>query len=146
MNVEYVTATTADAEALATLRVNSMRPSLEAIGRFDPDRARNRFLDSFDPSATQKIVREGKLIGFFVVRLRDDHVYLDHLYIVSNEQGSGIGAKVIDDVKALARKHSLPIRLCALNGSASNGFYQRNGFQRVREDEFDTHYELPYSG
>ena len=144
MNVEYTAATTVDAEALASLRVDSMRPSLEAIGRFDPDRARNRFLDSFDPFATQKILHDGRLVGFFVIWVRDDHVYLDHLYVVPNEQGFGIGAKVIDYVKVFARSRSLPIRLCALNGSDSNLFYQRHGFQRVRTDQFDTHYELPF--
>ena len=39
---------TADGEALAALRVEAMRLSLERVGRFDPDRARLRFLDAFE--------------------------------------------------------------------------------------------------
>jgi hypothetical protein len=36
-----------DAQMLADIRVESMRPSLEALNRFDPVRARDRFLSTF---------------------------------------------------------------------------------------------------
>ena len=37
-----------DADLLADLRVRAMKESLEAVGRFDPIRAKSRFLDNFD--------------------------------------------------------------------------------------------------
>lgn len=42
-------ATEADATKLADLRVQAMRPSLMAAGRFDPARARDRFLSNYVP-------------------------------------------------------------------------------------------------
>ena len=42
---------------LAAMRVAAMKPSLEAVGRFDPERARNRFLESYQPEDTS-IIRE----------------------------------------------------------------------------------------
>jgi len=50
--VRVETAKDADAELLAQIRVEAMRPSLEAVSRFDPERARNRFLSSFQPLDT----------------------------------------------------------------------------------------------
>jgi len=40
--VRVETAKDDDAELLAQIRVEAMRPSLEAVSRFDPERARNR--------------------------------------------------------------------------------------------------------
>ena len=70
-----------DAPLLADLRVAAMRPSLEAAGRFDPERARARFMDTFDPSVTWHVLHEGQRVGVVVVRHQPDGMLLDHLYI-----------------------------------------------------------------
>lgn len=114
LNIEMVAARPTDGNELAVLRVEAMRESLEAVGRFDEQRARDRFLMTFTPTSTDKIMRADKLIGFLVVRILENHVHLDHLYIIKSEQGHGIGAMAMDHVKARAQSLSLPIRLCAL--------------------------------
>jgi GNAT superfamily N-acetyltransferase len=139
----YLTKTTneADAERLANLRVEAMRPSLEAVGRFDPDRARDRFLKSFRPEDTQIISLNERVIGFYVVRRNPDHLYLDHLYLAASFQGRGIGRHIVDDLKIDAGMQSIPIRLTALNGSPANDFYKSCGFRFVSADALDTVYE-----
>ncbi len=134
-------ATAADADRLAALRVEAMRPSLEAVGRFDPDRARHRFLSTFSPAETRIIQIEGRLAGFFVLRRRDDHLYLDHLYVAPSFQGRGIGRDVVDGLKRDADAAGLPLRLTALNGSPANGFYCACGFSPVSSDALDTVYQ-----
>ncbi|MCD4514322.1 GNAT family N-acetyltransferase [Brucella pseudogrignonensis] len=129
------------AEQLAAIRVEAMRPSLEAVGRFDPDRARERFLSSFDPKDTEIIYLNDRIVGFYVLREHSDHLYLDHLYIVPNSQGRGIGQRVIKALKRQAETCGLPIRLLALNGSPSNKFYRFCGFKFVSADTLDTIYE-----
>lgn len=140
--IKFVVASAEDAEALADLRVDFMRPSLEALGRFDPERARERFLASFDPDTTQKIDMGGELIGFYAVKEFDDHLYLDNLYLRGAEQGRGVGSMIIGMIKEQASKRSLPIRLIALIGSDANGFYIRHGFKLIEVNEFDNHYEF----
>ncbi|MEO4000434.1 GNAT family N-acetyltransferase [Mesorhizobium sp. CAU 1732] len=136
----------AQAGRLADIRVEAMRPSLEAAGRFDPDRARQRFLDSFRAEDTSLICLGDSVAGFYVVRRKSDHLYLDHLYVIAAFQGLGIGRRVVDDLKIEAEMHALPIRLMALNGSPSNDFYQSLGFRVVSADDLDTIYEwLPDS-
>lgn len=129
-----------DAESLAAIRVEAMRPSLEAVGRFDPERARRRFLDGFCASETMLIQIDGATAGFVVVRRRADHLYLDHLYLGAAFQGGGIGRSVIEGLQAEARVSGLPIRLMALNGSPANDFYRSCGFDIVSKDALDTHY------
>lgn len=134
-------ASDADAGSLAEIRVEAMRPSLEAAGRFDPVLARRRFLDTFDATDT-KIIRWGdEIAGFVVVRRRADHLYLDHLYVASSFQRRGIGREFIDELKGEANAHGLPVRLTALKSSPANAFYRSCGFQLLSSDTLDNSYQ-----
>jgi N-acetylglutamate synthase-like GNAT family acetyltransferase len=138
--VEFRAARASDAERLAELRVLAMRPSLEAVGRFDPGRARRRFLDGFVPADTQVLERDGAIVGFGVVRSAPTHLLLDHLYVVPQQQGRGIGAEVLRRVACTADAARLPLRVGALKGSRANTFYQRQGFTLVEQSDWDNHY------
>ncbi|WP_236937806.1 GNAT family N-acetyltransferase [Frigidibacter mobilis] len=131
----------ADSDRLATIRVEAMRPSLEAVGRFDPVRARDRFLDTYCHADTKIILTRDGVAGFFVARKHAGHLYLDHLYVSIPFQGRGIGRRVINLLKTEARSCALPIRLIALNGSPANEFYQSCGFASISRDALDTLYE-----
>lgn len=126
---------------LALIRVEAMRPSLEAVGRFDPERARRRFLDTFNPEETWLINADGAVAGFYVVRRHAGHLSLDHLYVRHAEQGQGLGRFILEKLKEDARRLGLPIRLMALKDSPSNPFYRHAGFQLIRAEAFDNHYE-----
>ena len=80
-----------DAEALVALRIAAMRESLERIGRFDPQRARERFLSGFDPARTRHVVVDGHRVGFVVTTPQTEWLSLDHLYIDPAHQGRGLG-------------------------------------------------------
>ncbi|MDC7716779.1 GNAT family N-acetyltransferase [Vogesella sp. DC21W] len=129
-----------DFEALLVLRLAAMRPSLEAIGRFDPERARARLAASFQPADTRWIVRAGQRIGFLARRQLADCHYLDHLYVQPGLQGQGVGGAVLQQVQAEAAAAGLPLCLGALRGSAANLFYLRHGFVPTHEEEWDIYY------
>lgn len=133
----------ADAEALATLRVAAMRPSLERIGRFDEQRARQRLLADFDPTLTRWIVLDGERVGFLVLRPQPDAWLLDHLYLQPGRQGQGIGTVVMQQLLAEADAAGAALRVGALRGSDANRFYQRHGFVLVEEGEHDLYYRRP---
>ena len=59
----------AEAEALALLRVEALRESLERIGRFDAERARQRFLAGFRAEATRHVCADGRRIGLLNLSL-----------------------------------------------------------------------------
>lgn len=134
-----------DFEALLHIRIEGMRESLQRIGRFDPARARQRFLDGFDPACTRRIEVAGELIGFVVFKRRAEDFLLDHLYLLPKGQGAGIGSEVLACLFEEADALRLPIRVGALKESASNRFYLRHGFQFVESGEFDNYYVRPSS-
>jgi GNAT superfamily N-acetyltransferase len=136
----------ADAEAFAALRVLAMRDSLERVGRFDPQRARERFLSNFVPEFTRHILVEGSRAGVVVVKPDDDGWVLDHLYVDPCYQRRGVGAAVLAEVFAEADAKGMPMRVTALRGSDSNRFYVRHGFKLVQEAEWDNYYLRPAVG
>ncbi len=133
-------AAAADLEALVALRIEAMRASLERIGRFDPQRARERFSDTFEPACTRHVVLGGQRVGFVVVKAEAGGLRLDHLYIRPSSQGRGLGAAVLHTVCDDAGRQDLPLRLTALRGSDANRFYQRHGFVPDGESQWDLHY------
>ncbi|KVV38953.1 GNAT family acetyltransferase [Burkholderia territorii] len=146
MNLTFSPTTPSDAERLAAIRISAMRESLERVGRFDPKRARERFLASFDPALCRFIEADGVRAGFVSIRPREDHLYVDHFYIEPEHQRKGIGAAVLREIFADADSKRIPIRLGALRGSESNRFYRRHGFEQTSETEWDIYYvRRPYA-
>lgn len=135
--------TLGDAAALADLRVAAMKPSLEAVGRFDEARARARLLDGFDARCTRAIVVDGRRVGLVVVRPVAGHLLLDHLYVVPGAQGAGIGSSVLRVVIGEAQAAGKALRVGALQRSPANVFYRKHGFRLEGTTDWDNHYVLP---
>ena len=127
-----------DFESLLALRIRALRPSLERLGRFDPDRARERFLASFMPPNMWHIsTPQGQRLGLVTLRPTPDALLLDHLYIEPAHQGQGVGQWAMHWVKAQADARQLPLQLEVLQRSDAMRFYTRHGFSTKAEGEWD---------
>jgi GNAT superfamily N-acetyltransferase len=129
-----------DFEALLALRLRAMRESLQRIGRYDEQRARERLAEGFDPAHTRHIVVDGRRVGFIVLKTLSHAMRLDHLYLDPPHQDRGIGHRVLQWVCAQADRAQLPVELCALKGSEANRFYLRHGFVATGDGEWDIDY------
>ena len=138
--VILVPAQQSDLDNLVAIRIEAMRESLERVGRFDPVRARERFVSGFEARNTHHIEVSGERVGFVVVKQHHNELLLDHLYVRPSAQGSGIGSVVLAHIFNMADAAALPIKVGALKESASNHFYTRHGFQFVESSEFDNYY------
>jgi GNAT superfamily N-acetyltransferase len=132
-----------DAEELVAIRIEAMRESLERLGRFDAQRARERFLSGFVPQCTRHIVVRAQRVGFVALKPMADGLSLEHLYLHPDHQGRGVGSAVLKILFEEADCQGLPLRVGALRGSGSNRFYLRHGFCRVGEGEWDIYYMRP---
>ncbi len=141
LKVAFTSANKNDAYLLAEIRAETMRDSLTRVGRFDETRVRERFLKSFDANQTWNIEVDDKLIGFFVLTEKPDHLYLDHIYVSKPFQRLGLGQEVIALAKSIAKEIQLPIRLCALVKSPANKFYLKCGFHQTHSTALDNFYE-----
>jgi len=146
MNITFEPALPSEAADLADLRAIAMRDSLERIGRFDPDRARERLLSTFDATATRHVVVDGRRAGFYVLRANLQGLQLDHLVIHPDFQGRGLGARALAEVFAEADRRQVDVRVGALKQSASNRFYRAHGFEPTEEGAWDIYYVRRHRG
>lgn len=144
MNYEIQDVRESDRDVLVALRLSAMKESLERVGRYDPVRARNRFLVGFKATDTKKIIINENIVGFFVLRNNEDHLLLDHLYVDPGYQGTGLGGMVMSSIKQYAKELKISIRLGALKLSKANEFYKKHGFVQTHEEEWDIYYEFKH--
>ncbi len=129
-----------DFDELLALRLRAMRDSLERLGRYDEQRARERLAAGFDAAQTQHICVGGQRVGFLVLKTLSHAMRLDHLYIDPAFQSRGTGQQVLQWVFRQADRAQLPVELCALKGSEANRFYLHHGFVAIGEGEWDIDY------
>jgi ribosomal protein S18 acetylase RimI-like enzyme len=144
--VTFVQVSRGDFEELAGIRIAAMKESLERVGRFDPERAKVRLRNSFFPEHTRFIILGTVRAGFYALRPSDDGWHLDHLYVLPQFQGRGIGTTVMKEIFRDADSQRVSIFVGALKESASNRFYLRLGFSKTGENELDIYYRRVASG
>ncbi|WP_332610189.1 GNAT family N-acetyltransferase [Achromobacter sp. ESBL13] len=142
-HVRTLPVSASDFDALADIRVQAMRDSLERVGRFDPARARERLRANFHPDCTWWIEHAGQRVGFYALRPDGQGLRLDHLYLVPTAQGQGLGGRVLQRILDDADSQGRPVSVGALRGSDSNRFYRRHGFVQTAESEWDIDYLRP---
>lgn len=135
-------AAAADAPWIAELRAAVMRPDLERLGRYDPVRVRQRFLDAFEPHVTTVICVAGNTAGVIAARPVADAVWIEHFYLSAAHQGQGIGDAVLRQTLAMDT-HGRPFKLNVLCGSAARRLYERHGFVVDTEDDVDVFMSRP---
>ncbi|MFE2061292.1 GNAT family N-acetyltransferase [Streptomyces sp. NPDC059467] len=127
----------ADVEAVAELRAVVLRDDLERLGRYDPQRVRQRLRDGFDASHTRVIEVGGVFAGCVALRPAEDAHWLEHFYLDPDLQGAGIGSGILCELLARCDRDGLRVRLNVLQGSAARRLYERHGFTVETEDPVD---------
>ncbi|MEV3855850.1 GNAT family N-acetyltransferase [Streptomyces sp. NPDC050095] len=127
----------ADVEAIAELRAVVLRPDLERLGRYDPQRVRTRLRDSFAPGHTSVVEVDGVFAGCVTLRPDGDELWLEHFYLAPEVQGRGLGSAVLAAVLGRADAQARTVRLDVLRGSAARRLYERHGFRVETEDPVD---------
>ncbi|RKN69461.1 N-acetyltransferase [Microbacterium sp. CGR2] len=128
----------ADAEWIAELRAEVMRPDLKRLGRYDPVRVRRRFLDAFVPRNTRIICVDGQDVGSIAVRREADCFWIEHFYLDPPTQGRGVGRQVL--MHALdSGGGDMSFRLHVLQGSRARRLYEDQGFTAEDEDSVDVY-------
>lgn len=143
--IDFAPVEDGDFEELAGLRLAAMRESLVRLGRFDPERSRERFRNSFRPDQTHWILVDGRRAGFYALRPIEEGRHLDHLYVHPLCQSRGVGTFAMQQALSQSDALGLPVTLGALRGSDANRFYLRFGFVQTGEDEWDVYYRRPAS-
>ncbi|MFJ5958136.1 GNAT family N-acetyltransferase [Paenarthrobacter sp. NPDC092416] len=134
-----------DAQWIAELRAVVMRPDLERLGRWDPLRVRERFLNAFRPEHALVVEIADEDAGVIAVRPEPDAQWIEHFFIAPEHQGQGLGGAVLRQVMQESADER-PFKLDVLQGSAARRLYERHGFIVETEDPIDVFMVAPGRG
>jgi GNAT superfamily N-acetyltransferase len=132
----------ADLERLIALRVAGMRPALERIGRFDPERAHRRLVEQYRPEHT-RLIWAGDALAGCVAYAPDGpgRRVLEHFYLDPALSGRGLGSAVMGALMAEADAAGETVVLTVVRQSDANRLYPRFGFAETGRDAVDIFYE-----
>ena len=134
-------ATPGDLERLIALRVVAMRPALERIGRFDPDRARRRLIEQYRPDHTRLIWLGEAFAGCVAFAPHGPgRRLLEHFYLDPALSGQGIGSAVMAALMAETDAAGETVVLTVVRESDANRLYPRFGFVETGRDAVDIFY------
>ena len=140
MQFTFSPAAESDFERLLLIRHAAMRPSLEHVGRWHPDRARARFRAAFAAGETRLILVAETLAGCVALRSAGDTLELDQFYLDPALHGRGLGTAVLTQLLAEADAAAKPVILTALQDSAAIRLYERHGFVQTGAEDYDLFY------
>ncbi|MCG9917572.1 MAG: GNAT family N-acetyltransferase [Phenylobacterium sp.] len=130
--------------ALTDLRLAVMADSFNRIGRFDPERARVWFADTYRPETTRLILVDGEMAGCVAFHAVEAGVLkLEHFYLDPRWQGRGLGTAILDGLLAEADAAGARVILTVLRQSDAQRLYERRGFTVTGRDDLDVYMERP---
>jgi GNAT superfamily N-acetyltransferase len=131
----------ADFEPLLALRIEVMRPHLERVGRFTPERSRAVFRGHFDEPGLRLILVGNDVAGCVGFRDGPEFVTLDSFYLAARFQNTGLGSRIFKALLAESDASGKPMRLEVLKQSPADRFYLRHGFAPISEGAHDVMFE-----
>lgn len=133
-----------DFEAVLALRIRALQPDLERLGRFSPERARERLAAAFVPQQARHVLWRGERVGYLNLQPEGaDALRLVHLYLDPAFHGRRIGTAVLRWVLQQADLQQRTLHVTALQGSRAVAFYQRHGFVLSTQDALDVNLGRP---
>jgi GNAT superfamily N-acetyltransferase len=132
VNCEIRDAREDEAEALSDIRVQSKGYwgySQETLEAWRP--AMKVSPNYIRTNAVRSIFLDGQLVGFYAV-IRESEDYLDHLWLVPEAIGKGVGRLAFDDAVRLASELGIEALLIISDADAV-GFYLKLGAQKIGE-------------
>jgi len=139
-SLTFEPATSDDFEPLLDLRLRTIRPHLERLGRYDPDRAREWFQRGFSPAHTRLILVDGARAGCVTLKAVPEGLEIEHFYLEPAFHNTGLGGRVLRLLLDEADAAGLPVILGVLKESPAARLYQRHGFVKSHEGPWDDYY------
>ncbi|MDP1874372.1 GNAT family N-acetyltransferase [Phenylobacterium sp.] len=133
-----------DLPALTELRLAVMAESFNRIGRFNPERARAWFADTYRPETTRLLHVGGEMAGCVAFHEVEAGVLkLEHFYLAPRWQGRGLGTAILDSLLAEADAAGARVILTVLRQSDAQRLYDRRGFVVTGHDDLDVYMARP---
>jgi GNAT superfamily N-acetyltransferase len=115
----------------------------QTYGHWNASLQRRSFLERTRPEAHEIVELDGRPIGCLKVRVTDNTLHLDRVFLLPEVQRRGIGTALVRGVIARARSRSLPVRLRVFPVNPARRLYERLGFRQTHSTGTHLYMELP---
>jgi ribosomal protein S18 acetylase RimI-like enzyme len=124
-----------DYDFALALYLESVRPLLQALGRWDEERILSRFADGFKLEQIKVLRRAGGDIGWMQVSETEEEMHLDQLHLIDGARNQKIGSHLIRMLQDQAKAVDKRLALNVIRGNPAKALYERLGFQTDGGDE-----------
>jgi ribosomal protein S18 acetylase RimI-like enzyme len=111
------------------LYLESTRPLLVALGRWDEETVPKRFAKGFNPEQTIILTEGGADIGWLQVSESADEVHIDQLHLVNRARNNGVGTRLVREQQERASAAGKALALNVIRGNRAQQLYERLGFR-----------------
>jgi ribosomal protein S18 acetylase RimI-like enzyme len=129
--ISFRASTDADFDFVFNLNKTNMRKYVEGIRGWDEEWERTDMKTKFTPGTDQIIQIDGKDAGVFRILENDDSIKLDHIELLPEFQGRGIGGRIIGDLLAKGKRVDLQV----LKQNPATELYKKLGFKVIGEND-----------
>ncbi len=86
----------------------------------------------YNPGETRMILKNNRRIGYYQVKIRPNHYFINNIQISGPFQGKGIGSYILGLIEKQAGKaKKTKIRLEVFKDNPAKRLYQRTGYKTV---------------
>ncbi|MEW9805359.1 N-acetyltransferase family protein [Mesorhizobium sp. ZMM04-5] len=115
----------------AAIYIDSMRPLMQRLARWNEEERRAALRRSFRAADTSVIILDGRDIGWIQVTERDTDYNLAQLQLLDDYCGLGIGTRLIGALLDKASREEKTVSLSVVRNNRAIALYERLGFRIV---------------
>jgi GNAT superfamily N-acetyltransferase len=134
-------ATQADSQFVYQVKKAALGPYIEQVFGWDEEQQQAFHAEEYQVETTQIVLQDSQPIGWVASHQEHQNLIIDHVYLLPEYQGKGIGKQLLATVLAEADVQGYPSKLDVLKVNPARRLYERNGFVIVGENEHFYHME-----
>jgi len=123
-----------DKRWLYELYRTTMRSYIEETWGWDENFQAKEFQINLLPEKFKIVIQDGANIGAYLVKQKENCMWIEMLIIQPAMQNKGIGTNIIEMLKSEAKHSQQPIKLSVIKVNPALEFYLRLGFKAYEED------------
>ena len=130
-SITYRDSTQDDFGFVFELNKTNMKKYVEEIRGWDEDFEREDMKKKFTPAVDKIIQIDGKDSGILRILETDESVLLDHIELLPEFQGQGLGSKIVQEILKKGKRVNLQV----LKQNPAVNLYKKLGFKIIGETD-----------